>query len=54
MRHFDGRGKEGWGKGIWLTIVLGALLLGMALGMEVERQLVKARQANPPAQSREE
>src|SRR5262245_61913379 len=47
VRHFDSRppgkrrAEEGWGTTIWLLIVLGALLLGCAAGMQVERWLVR-------------
>jgi hypothetical protein len=42
VRNFDSRphrreAEEGWGKGIWLVIVLAALLLGVAVGIQVER-----------------
>ena len=42
VRHFDRRPRrrasgEEWGKGIWLVIVLAALLLGFTLGMQAER-----------------
>jgi hypothetical protein len=51
VRHFDGREREGWSKGIWLTLALGAMLLGIALGIEIERWRVHARETNPPAKT---
>src|SRR5262245_33620296 len=45
VRNFDSRPRrrdqEEWGKGIWLVIVLAALVLGFALGMQAEQWRVR-------------